>query len=95
MASPEAVRVEVVYVGEGNVFLRALEVPAGSSARGAIDRSRVLQEQPEIDLSSWGIGIFGRPCMLETTLREGDRVEIYRPLRRDPKQARRLRARRD
>ncbi len=95
MASPEAVRVEVAYVGEGRTFLRALEVPAGSSARGAIERSRVLIEQPEIDLAAYGVGIFGRVCALETTLREGDRVEIYRPLRRDPKQARRLRARRD
>jgi putative ubiquitin-RnfH superfamily antitoxin RatB of RatAB toxin-antitoxin module len=41
-----------------------------------------------------GTGIYGRRVTLDTKLADGDRVEIYRPLRADPKEARRQRARR-
>ena len=93
MDAPDWVAIEVVYVGAEREFLKALRVPPGTSLRGAIERSRVLQECPEIDLGRLSVGIFGRVCALEATVAAGDRVEIYRPLLRDPKDARRARAR--
>jgi len=64
----------------------------GETALEAIRRSGLLERFAEIDLSVQGIGVWGRPCPLDTPLRDGDRVEIYRPLAVDPKEARRLRA---
>ena len=66
-----------------------IEVGAGSSALDAIRASGVLERFPEIDISTQSVGLWGRRCALETILREGDRVEIYRPLAVDPKEARR------
>ena len=54
----------------------------------------VRQGLPHLDLTSYRVGIYGKLKTLETVLRERDRVEIYRPLLADPKDARRRRARR-
>ena len=62
-----------------------VEVPDGSSIQEAIDRSGVLAQFPEIDLTQQKVGVFGKVVSLDTTLVEGDRVEIYRPLTADPK----------
>jgi uncharacterized protein len=64
-----------------------VEVPEGSSIREAIDRSGILAQFPEIDLTQQKVGIFGKVTALDTKLEEGDRVEIYRPLTADPKAA--------
>jgi putative ubiquitin-RnfH superfamily antitoxin RatB of RatAB toxin-antitoxin module len=72
----------------------AVEVDAGSSVLDAIRASGVLDRFAELDISSQWVGVWGRRCALETILSEGDRVEIYRPLAVDPKEARRRRARR-
>ena len=53
-----------------------------------------MQGEAAVDISTQAVGIWGRVAGLETELAEGDRVEIYRPLAMDPKEARRLRARR-
>lgn len=71
-----------------------LEVEHGASVGEAIALSGVTDRHPEIDLSRHRVAIFGRLVMLETALREQDRVEILRPLIVDPKEARRRRARR-
>lgn len=93
MDAPEWVAIEVAYVGVDAQFLKSLQVPPGTSLRGAIERSKVLLEHPEIDLTGFSVGIFGRVCGLDAAVAAGDRVEIYRPLVRDPKEARRARAR--
>jgi putative ubiquitin-RnfH superfamily antitoxin RatB of RatAB toxin-antitoxin module len=85
-------RVEVAYARpEAQVIVR-LEVEPGTSAQEAIRASGLLQRFPDIDLAANAIGIFAKPCGLDQTLRPGDRVEIYRPLQADPREARRLRA---
>jgi len=71
-----------------------VDVPAGSSALDAIRASGLLERFAEIDISTQSIGVWGRSRSLETGLRAGDRVEIYRALAADPKEARRLRAKR-
>ena len=65
------------------VWLR-MEMPDGSTVREAITRSGVLEQYPEIDLDVQKVGVFGRIVKLDTTLEDGDRVEIYRPITADP-----------
>ncbi|UXY14056.1 RnfH family protein [Chitiniphilus purpureus] len=85
------VQVEVVYAQARVQRLVPLTLPGGSTAGHAIQASGLLADFPEIDLARNAIGIFSRPCRLDTVLRDGDRVEIYRPLIADPKEARRQR----
>jgi putative ubiquitin-RnfH superfamily antitoxin RatB of RatAB toxin-antitoxin module len=84
--------VQVCYAGPQRQFLLALQVPAGTTLHQAIKLSGVIESAPEIDLSVWRVGIHGKLKTLDTVLRENDRVEIYRPLIADPKEARRSRA---
>ncbi len=86
-------RVEVVYALRDRQVLLTLEVKAGTTARQAVECSGILQFFPEIDLARAGLGIFGRAVSPNTPLGDGDRVEIYRLLVADPKQARQARAR--
>jgi uncharacterized protein len=71
----------------------ALTLPAGASALDAIRASGLLERFAELDLSVQAIGVWGRRCALDALVRDGDRVEIYRPLAMNPNEARRLRAR--
>lgn len=83
------IRVEVAYALPGRQMILALEVPAGSTVRDAIEASGILSRFAEIDLERNRVGIFSKPVGLEQVLQEGDRVEIYRPLKADPKEVRR------
>lgn len=85
-------RVEVVYALPERQVVVALEVEEGATALLAIERSGILQRFPQADPRRNGVGVFGRLVAPDTPLREGDRVEIYRPLIADPKTARRDRA---
>jgi putative ubiquitin-RnfH superfamily antitoxin RatB of RatAB toxin-antitoxin module len=96
MVSAEAggeFEVEVVYALPGGQTLLLLRVAAGTTVGEAIVRSGVLAQYPEIQTDGLRAGIFGRLCALDTPLNAGDRVEIYRPLIVEPKEARRRRAR--
>lgn len=84
------IRVEIVYAQPAQQVRRRVSLPAGSSVADAVRASGLLGEFPGIDTRR--LGIFGRLAPPDTRLREGDRVEIYRPLRADPKEVRRLRA---
>ena len=86
------IRVEVVYAMREEQVLVALDVEEGTTARQAVEQSGVLRRFPEVDLARTSIGIFGRVTTPDTLLRDGDRVEIYRALLADPKDARRARA---
>lgn len=86
-------RVEVAYARPDRQWLIPLEVAPGASARDAVEQSGILQECPEIDAQALQLGVFGEACDPGTVLRAGDRVEIYRPLQVDPREARRARAR--
>ncbi|MES1945471.1 protein rnfH [Salinisphaera sp. PC39] len=85
-------RVEVAYARPEGQTLLTLDLPPGSSVAEAVTASGVLERHPEIDWPGTPVGIFGRKVSPERLLREGDRVEIYRPLTIDPKEARRRRA---
>lgn len=84
--------IEVAYAEPDKQMIVPLHVPVGTSAREAVRRSGLLERFAGIDLNEAVMGVFGiqvSPC---APLANGDRVEIYRPLRVDPKTARRHRA---
>jgi len=68
-----------------------LETPEGSSVEQAIRHSGILKRFPEIDLEQQKVGIFGKLVKLDAPVKEGDRIEIYRPIIADPKTVRRRR----
>jgi putative ubiquitin-RnfH superfamily antitoxin RatB of RatAB toxin-antitoxin module len=84
--------VEVAYATGEVQALVTLKMPAGTTVEEAIKASGLLIHFPEIDLSANPVGIFGKVCRLDQEIRTADRIEIYRPLRHDPKEARRQRA---
>ncbi len=92
MAKGDLVSVEVAYALPDEQIILKVDVAAGTSLKGAIERSGIQQRFPQIDLQRDRIGIYSRIANLEDTVAPGDRIEIYRPLLADPKEARRKRA---
>lgn len=92
MSLEKTIRIEVAYALPERQVVLSLDLEPGATVRTAIERSGILTEFPEIDLSRNRVGIFGAVCGPDRILISGDRVEIYRPLIRDPKDARRRRA---
>jgi uncharacterized protein len=86
-------RVSVALALPGHQEVIALELPEGSRVADAIECARNAGRLAQIDFGAARLGIWSRPCERDTLLREGDRVEIYRPLQADPKDMRRARAR--
>jgi putative ubiquitin-RnfH superfamily antitoxin RatB of RatAB toxin-antitoxin module len=84
--------VQVVYALPWTQEIVEVELEEGAPAEDAIHASGILARHPEIDLKTQRIGVWGRPVTLATGVRDHDRVEIYRALSADPKQARRRRA---
>ena len=85
-------RLEVAYATERQQTLIAIELDEGATVAQAL---RALAERPPfaaLQLDSMPVGIFGRLVSRETALKEGDRLELYRPLAIDPREARRRRA---
>jgi putative ubiquitin-RnfH superfamily antitoxin RatB of RatAB toxin-antitoxin module len=99
MADFDLINVEVAYALPHQQKIISLLVEPGTSALQAVERSGIVKFFPEIDIASAKLGIFGQALGtkgLDTAanhvLQQGDRVEIYRPLIVDPKDARRKRA---
>lgn len=92
MANSEMLSIEVAYALPDQQTLLSVTVRQGATLRDAIEQSGILDSHPEIDLSSSKVGVFGKLAKLDAALREGDRVEIYRPLIADPKEVRKRRA---
>ncbi len=86
------VELEVAYANPEEQVIVALEMPEGATVRDAIQASGLLERFPGLALSELNAGIFGVVCKLDQTIGKGDRIEIYRPLVHDPKEARRQRA---
>ena len=98
MAEPESentgqrITVEVAYALPDEQVILNCDLAAGSTVQQAIDASGILDRFPDIDLSTQKIGVFGKLKKPDQVLRDGDRVEIYRPLIADPKEVRKQRA---
>lgn len=87
----ESMAIEVVLALPGEQIVRRITLPAGATVMEALVASRLLDERPEaVDLEQ--LGIFSQRVSPDRVLRDGDRVEIYRSLMLDPKDARRRRA---
>jgi putative ubiquitin-RnfH superfamily antitoxin RatB of RatAB toxin-antitoxin module len=89
MAASDTIEVEVVYALAGRQALLAITIPAGATAGEAVDQSGIAKQFPQHDFSTSQLGIWGRPVDSDQLLEDGDRVEIYRPLNIDPREARR------
>jgi uncharacterized protein len=88
----ETIEVEVAYAEPKRQFLRRITLAAGATIADAIAASG-LEAELGVVASSLAAGIWSKPKSRETPLADGDRVELYRPLTADPKEARRRRAR--
>lgn len=86
------VNVEVAYAKPEEQAIVTLAMPEDATVEAAIKASRLLERFPKISSSELKAGIFGEACKLDQPVREGDRIEIYRLLIHDPKDARRQRA---
>lgn len=84
--------VEVAYATPGQQVIVELKMPQGATIEQAIIASGLLKRFQEIAVTEIKAGIFGDVRKLDQSLKQGDRVEIYRPLPHDPKEARRQRA---
>ena len=84
--------VEVAYANPEQQVIITLEIHKGATAEQAIKASGILSQFPEIDIMDFKVGVFGKICKREKLLSQADRVEVYRPLTHDPKEARRQRA---
>lgn len=92
MANADSIAIEVAYALPDEQVIIPLEIEAGTTCEQALARSGVLTRFPEIDLAVNKVGVFGKLGRLDAVLRDGDRVEIYRPLLADPKEIRKQRA---
>lgn len=88
---PDRIRVEVAYAEPERQWLLRVELAEGASAADAITACGIEREAG-IDASAMSIGIWSKPVQSSRVLRDGDRVELYRPLKADPKESRRRRA---
>ena len=90
MVGERTINVEVAYATPRLQYVVNVRVPIGCTAREAIKKSNILTQFDEIDLTKNKIGIYSRLVCLDVVLQDGDRVEIYRPLKADPRIIRRL-----
>ena len=94
-----SIEVEVAWATPDRQRIISLRVPPGTTAWEAVEQSGITDEFPEIDLETALMGIFSRkldgkraPAPKDYVLKSRDRIEIYRPLRITPMEARKLRA---
>ena len=99
MADFDLITVEVAYALPNKQKIISLLVEPGTTALEAVKRSKITEHFPHLDIASAKLGIFGQSLGTkglgvadQHVLHQGDRVEIYRPLLSDPKEARRKRA---
>ena len=92
MAGVDAIDVEVAYALAHTQRIVSVRVRSGTSIEEAVRQSGILAEFPQIDIATAKLGVFSRLVEPHDTVQPGDRIEIYRPLRIDPKSVRRLRA---
>ena len=85
-------RVEVVFALPERQALETVEMPEGATVADAIEKSGVERQFPDVSFAALQAGVWGKLVDRDHVLSDGDRVEIYRPLEMDPREARRLKA---
>lgn len=86
------ITVEIVHAGVGHLWRERVELPTGSTVMQALQASGILSRLPTAVTQPLRLGIYARRVEPEQVLRDGERIEIYRPLSLDPMAARRRRA---
>jgi uncharacterized protein len=94
MGGDDAITVEVAYALPHRQVVLSIELPMGSTALQAAQDSGIANLFQGLDLENATYGIYGQLVAPLQVLRDGDRVEIYRPLTADPKEVRKARAER-
>jgi putative ubiquitin-RnfH superfamily antitoxin RatB of RatAB toxin-antitoxin module len=84
-------RVTVAFALPGLQEVLEVEVPDGATVAQALGAAPLAERFPGIDFSALDAGLWGVRTARDTALREGDRVELYRPLEADPREMRRRR----
>ncbi len=84
----------IAYATRERQYLWRVELPLAASIDDALAAARGMAPQVDARWDDAEVGIFGEPCSRARIPEDGDRIEIYRPLAQDPRQARRERARR-
>jgi len=92
MAQTKQISIEVAYALPDEQVILSIDLDADCTVEEAIKRSGILDQYPQIDLTTDKVGIFGKMCKLNASLRDKDRIEIYRKLIADPKESRRQKA---
>ena len=92
MVKPDTAHIQLCYALPDKAVVIDLDIEVGCTLEEVIGKSGVLAQFPEIDLTQNKIGIYGKLKSLDTVARDGDRIEIYRPLQADPMESRRRRA---
>lgn len=88
MADAE-IDIEVVFAMQAQQCLLPVRLSQGSTVADAIKASGIAARFPDEDLDACKVGVWGRVVSRARVLADGDRVELYRPLRLDPREARR------
>ncbi len=86
------ISVEFVFAMPDKQVLRTIAVPEGSTVADVIRKGDLARDFPDLVVDDLQAGVWGRPVERDHVVREGDRVELYRPLEMDPREARRLKA---
>ncbi|QJR82395.1 RnfH family protein [Alteromonas pelagimontana] len=90
--APRMLNIEVAYALPTKQSLIELAVAEGTTVEEAIAASRISDLYPDLDLNATKVGIWSRVVKLKDTVKDGDRIEIYRSLIADPKEVRKRRA---
>lgn len=85
----DTIKIEVVFALPDDQALVSVDVDAGATVADVITRSGIREDFPEENIDALQVGLWGRVVDRDCRVKDGDRVEIYRPLLRDPRDARR------
>ncbi|MEY2700498.1 MAG: hypothetical protein RIQ52_1253 [Pseudomonadota bacterium] len=87
----ESIAIEVAFALPDEQVILSLKVAPGTTVKQGIAQSGILERFPQIDPDTQSVGIFSKACKPDQAVKNGDRIEIYRPLIADPKDVRRQR----
>ena len=87
------IRVEIVYAEQQRSIVKSLQVAQGALIGDALRLAALDEDFQGVDLVNASVGIYGSVASRDRPLKDGDRIEVYRPLAEEPKLARRRRAR--
>lgn len=90
--SDAPLRVEIAHAEPQRAIVKTFLLTPGSRVADALELAAADPDFTSVNLASSAVGIFGRVVRSDHLLKDGDRLEIYRPLAADPKAARRARA---